>query len=200
MPDNLVTIEAMVLGAHRISITGSDEKDAVKRISLFSSLPDKCPKCGAVLFFTYRKVAAKGDKKGGTFYGVKCRGAQPHEKYFHVHDNEAQSLYWVEREEFQIAFTARQQDEQGQDGGTREQWDDYDGGTPPTKQSTQPVGIAPITDDTKREIAAWLKSKGLSPEWAQEEVKGLFGGRKIGELTEPQGKQVIPALERSPRF
>lgn len=108
MPENSkVTIKALIMGGHEVTVSGGDEKEAIKNISLFSQLPDACPVCQASLFFTYRKVAAKGEKKGGTFYGVKCKGGPAHEKYFHTHDNEAQNLYLIATEEFQLEYAAR---------------------------------------------------------------------------------------------
>lgn len=116
MPENSkVTIKALIMGGHEVTVSGGDEKEAIKNISLFSQLPDACPVCQASLFFTYRKVAAKGEKKGGTFYGVKCKGTPAHEKYFHTHDNEAQNLYLIATEEFQLEYAARSAQSSGYD-------------------------------------------------------------------------------------
>lgn len=122
MPEQRVTIEALVMGSHKITVSGVDEKEAIKNISLFSQIPDACPECGSALFFTYRKVAAKGDKKGGTFYGIKCKGMPAHEKYFHTHDNEAQNLYLIASEGFELEYAARGAQDSGQpERGRQEQ-------------------------------------------------------------------------------
>lgn len=196
-----VQITAKALGGtHEITISGDNEQDAIRQIALFSALPPACPECAAGLFFTYRKVQQSQGKRGGEYFGLRCLGEPAHEKYFHVHNNEAKTLYWVDKEKFEVEYAARQgEDARGYSGNDyeREQWSE----NPPTveRQATQAVpsngATKGITEEQKWDIKNWLDSKSLTQKWAQEMSKKLFGGRLIGELTEVQGAQVIKAFE-----
>ena len=98
----MITIKTRV-GNTVIEVSAEKQKHAIAGAAFFQQLPDKCPRCGAELAFTFRTPK---DADGNTlqYYGLECKGADRHATSFGQYRDGGNLFYkwnepWTSRQE-----------------------------------------------------------------------------------------------------
>lgn len=63
-------------GIYAFEIEAKDEKELIERVAFLSTIPSKCPLCGAEVRLDFRTP------QGFSYYGMHCLGEVKHEKTF----------------------------------------------------------------------------------------------------------------------
>jgi hypothetical protein len=82
------------VGGSTIQLEEETDKKLIKSASFWEELPKKCPMCSSEVGLFHRYAVNAQTKKGGDFFGLRCKGKTIHEVNFGQHNNQEGTLFY----------------------------------------------------------------------------------------------------------